>query len=167
MCIASQHSAAAFTRVLDMEMLVQCSDHVLTARTGGIFFLSDTRAELSVLKKTLCQVGRERGSPWASAVPKFLIQTSLISIHRHRLSSVIRLNTSKSLSRCFISWKKKLKIKKTSGKCDTDCKKWRFLSMRGRWEENIIQWTGEEVNLFVCAKYACSVNPCIDTFKRI
>lgn len=41
----------AFTRVLDMEMPAECSDHVLTVRTGGIFFLSDTRGEHSVLKK--------------------------------------------------------------------------------------------------------------------
>ncbi len=47
-CFASQHSATAFTRVLDMEMPAACSGPVLTASTGGIFFLSDTRGELSV-----------------------------------------------------------------------------------------------------------------------
>lgn len=62
----------------------------LTASTGGIFSLSDTRWALCF--KKLLQIEREGGGPWVFAVPKSLILTCLISIHRHRLSSVIRLN---------------------------------------------------------------------------
>lgn len=84
--------------------------------------------------KSYCGIGRERGSPWAFAVPKSLILTSLISIHRHRLSSIIRLNREST----FASRPKPIMCfhqpKRASGKRDTDCKECRFFSMLGRWE---------------------------------
>lgn len=73
--------------------------------TGGIVFLFDARGELSVKKKEKKKrdtVGRgegERGGvPEPPPVPKSLILTSLISIRRHRLSSIIRLNRESTFS---------------------------------------------------------------------
>ena len=93
-----QHSATAFTRVLDMEMSAERSEHwrhrllPVWRQRWALFWKKK--------KNRYCRErrGRERGSPWASPVPKSLILTSLISIRRHRLSSIIRLNRESTFS---------------------------------------------------------------------
>lgn len=89
-----------------------CSDHVLTACTGGIFPSRLTQEVSTLFKKAMADKEREGESQSPAPSPKSLIQTSLISIHRHRVSSIIRLNREsdlavQSLSRSFISQKKK------------------------------------------------------------
>lgn len=91
-----QHSATAFTRVLDMEMSAERSEHW----RHRLLPVWRQRWALFWKKNRYCRErrGRERGSPWASPVPKSLILTSLISIRRHRLSSIIRLNRESTFS---------------------------------------------------------------------
>lgn len=134
----------------------------LTASTGGIFSLSDTRWALC-LKKFLQTERGWGGGPWAFAVPKSLILTCLISIHRHRLSSVIRLNKESTFASrpkpivCFHRPKRNL----LKARYRQQGVQFFFLAC---WERTAFRWKMNRVGRSIYV-YECSLNAPIHIFK--